>query len=128
MTVNVESDEDLAKRFEEAALGYARDRNMCALVLLEFGSAKRLMRIEEGKVIFVTSTMPINPPWNFAIRGTSAAWKNLWEPMPKPGWHDIMALATQEQMRFEGNIQPMMAHLQYIKDLLATPRKKEARS
>ena len=124
---HAESDETLAKRFEEAAIGYARNRNLCAVVLLEFGNAKRLVRIKEGKVMSIESKIPLHYPWNFAIRGSTAAWEALWESMPKAGWHDIFALSKRGELCMEGNLQPMMAHLQYVKDLLATPRKNEVR-
>ena len=50
------------------------------------------------------------------------AWLEFLAPVPKPGWHDIMALSKRGVARIEGNLQPFMANLQYIKDVLAAPR------
>ena len=35
------------------------------------------------------------------------------------GWHDIFALSKRGAMAIEGNLQPLMANLQYVKDLAA---------
>jgi hypothetical protein len=58
----------------------------------------------------------------FAIRMPADAWLKFLAPVPEPGWHDIMALSKRGVARIEGNLQPFMANLQYIKDVLAAPR------
>lgn len=113
----------LAARFTKAALGFARDRNLCADILVEFGDEPRIVRIRHGKVEAIEEKIPLLYPWVFAVRASIAAWEAYWEHFPKPGWHDLFALSKRGELRMEGNLQPMMAHLQYIKDLLATPRK-----
>lgn len=113
----------LAARFEKAALGFARDRNLCADILVEFGKEQRIVCIRHGKVEEIKEKFPLLYPWVFAVRASHEAWEAYWEHFPKPGWHDMFALSKRGEMRMEGNLQPMMAHLQYIKDLLATPRK-----
>jgi hypothetical protein len=60
--------------------------------------------------------------WRFAIRGTAEAWMRLWQPAPEPGWHDIFALTKRGAMTIDGDLWPVMANLQYLKDLLALPR------
>ena len=42
--------------------------------------------------------------------------------MPRPGWHDLLALTKREEAVLEGDLHPFMAHLQYFKDVLALPR------
>ena len=44
------------------------------------------------------------------------------EPVPAPGVHDLMALSKQGLVRIEGNLQPFMANLQFVKDVIAAPR------
>ena len=70
----------------------------------------------------VLETLPPLSPWDFAIRGTPDAWAAHWEPMPRPGWHDLFALSKGGEMSFEGNLHPFLCHLQFFKDLLALPR------
>jgi hypothetical protein len=62
-------------------------------------------------------------PWRFAVRGTSEAWGRLWQPVPDPGWHDLNALMKRGLVALEGDLQPLMANLQYLKDLLVLPRR-----
>ena len=57
-----------------------------------------------------------------AARADADAWAVFWQPKPPPGFHDIMALLRQKRMRFEGRLQPMMAHLFYVKMVLEIPR------
>lgn len=115
--------ETLAARFEEAAKGFSRNRNLCADILVEFGDEKRIVCIRQGTVERIEAKIPLLFPWVFAIRASNEAWEALWERFPKPGWHDIFALSKRGELRMGGNLQPMMAHLQYVKDLLASPRK-----
>ena len=61
--------------------------------------------------------------WCFAVRGTAEAWGRLWQPVPDPGWHDLNALMKRGYASLEGDLQPLMANLQYLKDLLALPRR-----
>jgi hypothetical protein len=60
--------------------------------------------------------------WRFAIRGSAEAWGRWWQPVPEPGWHDLFAMTKRGDMVLEGDIQAVMANLQYLKDLLVLPR------
>ena len=55
------------------------------------------------------------------------AWTAFWQPMPKAGWHDLLALTKRGEATLEGDIKPFMTHLQYFKDLLALPRNRLGR-
>jgi hypothetical protein len=61
--------------------------------------------------------------WRFAVRGTPEAWGRLWQGVPEPGWHDLLALVKRGCAVLEGDLQPLMANLQYVKDLLVLPRR-----
>ncbi|HZS55970.1 MAG TPA: hypothetical protein VFA65_16325 [Bryobacteraceae bacterium] len=65
--------------------------------------------------------------WQFALRGTLDAWSRYWCPIPEPGWHDLFAMMKRGQMVLEGDLRPAIANLQYLKDLLALPRRLPAR-
>ena len=64
-------------------------------------------------------------PWRFAVRGTVEAWRGFWRPVPEPGWHDLFALRKRGVVTLEGDLHPLMSNLQYVKDLLALPRRRE---
>jgi hypothetical protein len=42
--------------------------------------------------------------------------------VPKPGFHDLLALTKRGEAVLEGDLHPFIAHLQYFKDVLALPR------
>lgn len=60
--------------------------------------------------------------WRFAIRAEADAWARHWEAMPAPGYHDVIAMCRLGVARLEGDLQPLMAHLRYVKEVLAAPR------
>ena len=60
--------------------------------------------------------------WRFAVRATPEAWLEFWQPLPRAGWHDLFALTKRGAATIEGDLHPLMANLQYFKDLLALPR------
>lgn len=78
--------------------------------------------IAEGRLEAVTPGPVLMRSWRFAVRATPEAWLAHWQPIPKPGWHDLLALAKLGVATIEGDLQPFMANLQYFKDLLALPR------
>lgn len=124
---------ELCDRFEEAILranGDAhllwRGRNLTADCLIEIGRTQLLLRIEEGRIIECRRGLPLLRSWVFAVRGSVKAWLSLWRDPPPPGWHDIFALKKRGEMFIEGNLQPLMVNLQYVKDLLALPRARKA--
>ena len=47
----------------------------------------------------------------------------FWKKIPEPGHNDIFALFKRGKLTIEGDLQPFMANLLYIKDVLAAPRR-----
>ncbi len=78
--------------------------------------------IRAGRIIDLTQAPVLMRSWRFSYRATPAAWAEYWQAMPKPGWHDLLALTKRGEAVLEGDLHPFMAHLQYFKDLLALPR------
>jgi hypothetical protein len=79
--------------------------------------------VTAGRVSFLERGPFVMRPWRFAVRASAEAWGRLWQPMPEPGWHDLSALAKRGYATLEGDLQPLMANLQYVKDLLVLPRR-----
>ena len=104
----------------------AQARTLTARCLVEIGDAALLLEIERGVVKSCRQGLPLLASWDFAVRGSTEAWRALWQAVPAPGWHDLFALSKRGVMRFEGTLHPFMAHLQYFKDLLALPREPRA--
>jgi hypothetical protein len=122
---------ELCERFEQCLLGTVnsdehlvwRGRYLTANIVVQIGATSFLVRIEEGKIKECQKGLPLLCSTVFAVKGTTKAWAAFWENPPKPKWHDIFALTKFGEMSIEGNLQPFMANLQYMKDVLAAPRK-----
>jgi hypothetical protein len=63
------------------------------------------------------------PRWTFALRAPRDAWEAFWQPVPPPGFHDLIAMMKIGALEVEGDQHPFMANLRYFKDLLALPRR-----
>jgi hypothetical protein len=80
--------------------------------------------IRGGRIVDLSPSPLLMRSWRFSYRATPEAWAEYWKPMPRPGWHDLLALTKRKQATLEGDLHPFMTHLQYFKDLLALPRQK----
>jgi hypothetical protein len=78
----------------------------------------------EGRIVDMTLAPVLMRSWTFSYRASRAAWAEFWKPIPRPGWHDLLALTKNGEAVLEGDLLPFMTHLQYFKDVLALPRAK----
>lgn len=86
------------------------------------GATPLLVRVEAGRVTSVARGPFLLRPWTFSITATPETWLKLLKAVPDPGTHDLMALSKVGLARIEGNLQPFMANLQVIKDIVTAPR------
>ena len=86
------------------------------------GEDDYLVRVVDGRIASVEKGPHVMPAWRFAIRADRKTWESFWQPVPPPGFHDLFALLRKRLVALEGDLQPMMAHLLYIKLALAKPR------
>jgi hypothetical protein len=122
-------DRILADRFRQAIeSAFATDTDLLrrgwlvdTCCLIEIGTERMLLTIRNGHPT-VADRVPLLGSWEFAIRASAEAWTALWQPVPRAGWHDLFALTKRGAMRIEGSMQPLMANLQYFKDLVTLPR------
>ena len=99
-----------------------RGRYLSTTFLVEIGDVAWLVTVHEGRVARVERGPFLMREWVFAIRASAEAWRRYWEPVPAPGFHDLFALTKGGHARVEGDLQPLMANLRYVKDLLTLPR------
>jgi hypothetical protein len=78
--------------------------------------------IRAGRIVVLVPAPVLMRSWRFSYSAQPAAWAEYWKPMPRPGWHDLLALTKRGEAVLEGDLHPFMAHLQYFKDVLALPR------
>ncbi len=100
-----------------------RGRFLTTDFLLEVGDESYLISVQDGRIASVTRGPAAARPWRFAIRASAEAWREFWQPVPRPGYHDLFALTRFGHARIEGDLRPLMANLRYIKDVLAAPRR-----
>ena len=99
-----------------------RGRYLSTTFLIEVGEVAWLVPVPEGRGTRVERGPFLMREWAFAIRAPAEAWRRFWEPVPAPGFHDLFALTKGGHARVEGDLQPLMANLRYVKDLLTLPR------
>lgn len=61
--------------------------------------------------------------WRFALRASPEAWAEHWRLHPRPGFHDLFAMAKRGEAVIEGDLLPLMQNLRYVKEVLASPRR-----
>jgi hypothetical protein len=99
-----------------------RGRYLSTTFLVQTGDTAWLVTVHEGRVEKVERGPFLMRAWTFAVRAPESAWARFWEPVPAAGFHDIFAMAKGGHAVVEGDLQPLMANLRYIKDVLAAPR------
>ena len=99
-----------------------RGRFLDVSFLLEVGDATYLVRIHHGRVEAVEKGPFVMPRWIFALRASEKAWATFWQPLPPPGFHDLIAMLKTGALKLEGDQHPFFANLLYFKELLALPR------
>lgn len=99
-----------------------RGRFLTTDFALVVGATPLLVRVESGRVTSVARGPFLLRPWTFSIMAAPETWLKLLKPVPDPGTHDLMALSKVGLARIEGNLQPVMANLQVIKDIVTAPR------
>lgn len=99
-----------------------RGRFLSGEFMVEADEVAVHVKVHEGRVVEVARGPFRMRTWRFAIRAEAQAWTRFWEPMPEPGYHDMIAMTRLGVARLEGDLQPLMANLRYVKEVLESPR------
>ena len=99
-----------------------RGRYLDVSFLLQVGDSPYLVRIHRGRLEAVDKGPFVMPRWTFALKGSQDAWATFWQPVPPPGFHDLIAMIKKGALKLEGDQYLFFANLRYFKDLLALPR------
>ena len=129
MTVLGEQDE-LTALFERLPDLVSRDSDLVrrgalcnAELEVGLGDVRYHLKVAAGQLAVLERLPRPTRPWQFALRATAEAWQKFWMPVPEPGWHDLSALTKRGVATLEGDITPYMTHLQFFKDMFASPRR-----
>lgn len=102
----------------------ARGRFLSTRFLVGAGGLSVYVTVRCGQIEEVTSSPALMRSWSFAIRASADAWSRFWAPMPRPGYHDLLAMTRFGRATIEGELQPLMANLRYLKEVLESPRRR----
>ena len=91
--------------------------------MIEVSDVPYYVSIQSGRITSLERGPFFMRSWRFAIRASAEAWEKLWEPVPRPGYTDILGMVKRGEARIEGDLQPLMANLLYFKEILVSPRK-----
>ena len=89
--------------------------------LLEVGERTFQITVETGRVTAVHRGALMMRAWRFAIRAGEDAWREFWSPIPRPGFNDIFAMTSRGHAKIEGDVEPLLQNLRYLKELLRLP-------
>ncbi len=103
-----------------------RGEQLTTTFLLAVGDTEYLVHVAAGRLDAVERGPFLMRSWSFGVRASVDAWARFWQPVPEPGYHDLFAMKKLGVARVEGDLWPLMAHLRYVKDVLAAPRRARA--
>ena len=107
---------------QDAAL-VRRGRWCTTTLMIASGAVPLYLSIVDGKIGDMTRGPTLMRSWRFAIRADADAWRRFWQPLPEPGFNDVLAMSRFGRATIEGDLQPLMANLRYFKEVLEAPRR-----
>lgn len=99
-----------------------RGQYLDTIFLVQIGPQNWIVTVEKGRIASVVPERLAITPWAFALRASQETWSAFWESVPKPGFHDLMALVKGRHLKVEGDVKTFMANLRYIKEVLGSLR------
>jgi hypothetical protein len=114
--------EQLADRVNANAPLVRRGQYLDTTFLLQVGAEGWLVTVEKGRIASIAREGLPLVPHAFALRASREAWTEFWQHLPKPGFHDLIALTKFRHLKVDGDIKVFMTHLRYFKDVLASLR------
>lgn len=105
-----------------------RGRHLNTVFLLGIGDRHYVVKIEQGRLGPVRRGPFVMEDWSFALRASPQAWAEFCMPLPRPGFHDLMAMLKLRHLVIEGDLYPLMSNLLYFKEVLALLRQDSAAS
>lgn len=102
-----------------------RGRHVSTSFLLQADQAQYVIQILGGRIAAAKKGPFSIADWVFALRASEASWVEFLQPVPKPGFNDVMAMLKLKHLKMDGDLYPLMSHLLYFKDVLASVRGEE---
>ena len=103
-----------------------RGRFLTTTLLVGIGPQIYFITIEDGRIGAVERGPKLTVSSSLSVKADPEVWLKFWEKIPAAGWHDLSALVKNKCASVDGDFRLFMANLQYIKDVLASPRQYRA--
>lgn len=116
----------LPERFNKRLRLIEHAKRLNTRLLLVCGDEDYRITISNGAVSQVERGPFVMGEWDFTLQADEQIWQTFWQPLPPPGFHDLLALSKARKLSIQGNLYPFMSNLLYFKELFATPRQREA--
>ena len=91
-------------------------------VLLEVDGAEVYLTFRNGQLEEIAEGPSRKTPWRFAFRTDSGALAQFWQPIPRPGFHDIFGLVKIGRGRIDGDILALVKNLRFFKEFMGLAR------
>lgn len=91
-------------------------------VLLDVDGAEFYLTFRDGRLEGIVEGPSRKTPWRFALRTDADALAQFWQPVPKPGFHDIFGLVKIGRGRIDGDILALVKNLRFFKEFMALAR------
>lgn len=99
-----------------------RGRHVTGTLRIDVGDDTHYFDIVAGRIEQARTGPLVMPTTRLVLRASRAEWEAFWEPRPRPGHGDLMALLRRRVLQVEGDLYLFMANLRYFKDVLEKPR------
>ncbi len=103
-----------------------RGRWLTGTFRVDCGTVPVFVSVETGRIAAVEVGPKLLRSVQFSIAAPADAWRQFWQPMPVAGFHDIFAMTKAGVAKIDGHLEPLMANLRYVKEVLAAPRGRDA--
>ncbi|MGF1651644.1 MAG: hypothetical protein ACFCUN_14470 [Hyphomicrobiaceae bacterium] len=90
--------------------------------LLSIGPAEFHISQRAGRIVAFERGPFFMRAWSFALDADAGSWLEHWQPVPRPGYQDLLALSKIGRLRILGDLTPLMRNLQVVKDTVASVR------
>jgi hypothetical protein len=91
-------------------------------VLLEVDGAEFYLTFRDGRLETIFEGPSRKTPWRFALRTDADALAQFWQPIPKPGFHDLFGLVKIGRGRIDGDILALVKNLRFFKEFMGLAR------
>ena len=94
-------------------------------VLIQLDDDEYYLEFDKGHLVSVVQGPSRKTPWRFALRTDAQTLRTFWQPLPKPGFHDVFGLVKIGRARLDGDILALVKNLRFFKEFLALGRMPE---